>query len=163
MEQLPGQMSIYDFVPDPEEVEPLREPCKRHCAVEWGSLKCFLMRGYVRDRSTEKWARGSDGKILRIKNRECDWKCSDEIDFSCFSSWKNPENKNGVIVGKCPYNSKLKMQQPRKKCEECEAHIRFYQIAEAHRELNKCTWSEAISWTKAKLGIEDYYAKVPSE
>lgn len=162
MEQLPGQMSIYDFVPDPE-AEPLREPCKRHCAVEWGSLKCFLMRGYVRDKSTEKWARGTDGKILRTKNRDCDWKCSNEIDFSCFSSWKNPENKNGVIVGKCPFNKKLKMQQPKKKCEECEAHIRFYQMAEAHRELNGGTWAEAISWTKAKLGIEDYYAKVPSE
>ena len=155
-----GQMSIYDFLEDPE---PVREPCGRHCSVEWGSLICFLRRGYVRDKETQKWARGHDGKILRTKNRECDWKSASEIDFSCFASWKNPENKNGITLGKCPHNDKLKMQQPRKKCEQCEAHIRFYEIAEAHRELNGGTWAEAVKYTKAHLEIEDYYATPPRE
>lgn len=164
-----GQMSIYDFLPDPEKEKekenPLREPCGRHCPVEWGSLICFLRRGYIRDKSTGKWARRADGKIMRLNKRECDWRTSGEIDFSCFDSWKNPENKNGIILGKCPKDEKGRNRQfqPKKKCDECEAHIRFYKIAEARKELDKCTWTEAVEWTKQYLGIESYYLRVPKE
>ena len=160
-----GQMSIYDFLPNPEEEHPLREPCHRHCDVAWCSLTCFLRRGYIVDKSTGKWARRADGKILRTKNRECDWKTAGEIDFSCFSSWKNPENKNGIILGKCPKDEKGRNRQfqPKKKCEECEAHIRFYRMAEADRALNGGTWFEAIQRTKAHLEIENYYLPVPKE
>lgn len=157
-----GQMNIFDFIPNPEE-HPVREPCGRRCDVAWCSLTCFLRRGYIVDKSTGKWARRADGKILRTKNRECDWKTAGEIDFSCFSSWKNPANKNGIILGKCPKDGKPKMTQPKKRCDECEAHIRFYKMAEAHRALNGGTWSEAIQHTKERLGIENYYSKVPEE
>lgn len=161
-----GQMTIYDYLPDPEEEKPLREPCRRRCDVEWGSLTCFLRRGYVRDKSTGKWARRADGKIMRLNKRDCDWKTSGEIDFSCMTSWKNPANRNGIMLGKCPYepaNDSRPFRKATKKCEECETHIRFYEIAKAHRELEGCTWAEAVNWTTAYLEIESYYLKVPEE
>lgn len=56
-----------------KEALPLREPCGRYCDSEWGSLKCFYKRGYMRDPETKKWLRDEDGQIMRTMKRECDY------------------------------------------------------------------------------------------
>lgn len=157
-----GQMTIYDFLPDPEapqkrklKKEKPEQICGRRCDVDWCSLTCFYRRGYIIDKETGKWARGIDGKVLRTQNRECDWKSDSEIDFSCFASWKNPANNNGIILGNC--------KKEKRECKECDAFIRFYEIAEADKELNGVTWGEAVERTKELLGIESYYLQVPKE
>lgn len=68
------QMSLFDY--DPSETYPVREPCGRRCPVAWCSLKCFLRRGYVEDRSADsrhRWARDDKGNILISNNKDCDW------------------------------------------------------------------------------------------
>lgn len=51
--------------------ESLGEPCM-YCDTVWGSLHCFLKRGYIWDR-VNRFAKGDDGKPLRksMENREC--------------------------------------------------------------------------------------------
>lgn len=67
-----GQMTFENLENTP--LYPVREPCKRPCPVEWGSLKCFFMRGYVRDPQTQKWVRNDKGEIIITNDKECDWK-----------------------------------------------------------------------------------------
>ena len=67
-----GQMSWNDYQA-PEKIYPVRHPCRRRCPVEWCSLKCFLMRGYVRDPQTQKWARNDKGEIIITNDKLCDW------------------------------------------------------------------------------------------
>lgn len=49
----------------------LGEPCI-YCDVDWGSIECFIKRGYIWDR-VNRFAKGDDGKPLRIalERREC--------------------------------------------------------------------------------------------
>lgn len=99
-EQIDGQMDIFDFI----RLDPIREPCNRRCPVEWGSLKCFLLRGYMR--YDGKWARNEHGDILITKSKECDWipkghTCSECEHFGgiygfegCYSCYRTFYNKN---------------------------------------------------------------------
>lgn len=69
-----GQMSIFDMLPEKkinERNECLGEPCM-YCDVEWGSIRCFIKRGYIWDR-VNRFAKGNDGKPLRksMESREC--------------------------------------------------------------------------------------------
>ena len=64
-----GQISLFDLPTEP--TKPIQIPCNRECEYEWGSLECFLKRGYIRHDG--KWVRNSDGEPLRLKNKECDW------------------------------------------------------------------------------------------
>ncbi len=64
-----GQLSLFDLPTEPP--QPIRCPCGKRCEVEWGSLSCFLKRGYIRNNG--KWVRNDKGEVLRLKNRECDW------------------------------------------------------------------------------------------
>ena len=57
--------------PIDEKTEPVRIPCMRQCDVAWGSLKCFLKRGYMR--YDGRWCRNDKGEILISVNKECDW------------------------------------------------------------------------------------------
>ena len=65
------QISIWDLLDEPK--KELRESCGRYCEVEWGSLNCFFKRGYIRDPSTQKWARDENGNCLISQNKDCDW------------------------------------------------------------------------------------------
>ncbi len=69
-----GQMSIFDILPAKqvnEKNKGLGEPCV-YCDTIWGSLNCFLKRGYMWDRANG-FAKGSDGRPLRksMENRVC--------------------------------------------------------------------------------------------
>ena len=69
-----GQMSIFDIMPPRkinEHNEGLRGPCM-YCDVEWGSITCFIRRGYIWDR-VNRFAKDENGVKLRksIENREC--------------------------------------------------------------------------------------------
>ena len=52
---------------------PLREPCGKFCDCEWGSLRCFYKRGYMRDPETKKFLRDEDGRPIRARKKECDY------------------------------------------------------------------------------------------
>ena len=70
------QMSLFDDDQKPQEIYPVRYPCRRRCPVEWCSLQCFLRRGYIEDKSgtqRTRWARDDKGNILISKNKDCDW------------------------------------------------------------------------------------------
>ena len=67
------QISIDEWLQSQEPKKDLREPCGRFCEVEWCSLQCFFKRGYIRDPSTQKWARDDNGNCLISNNPECDW------------------------------------------------------------------------------------------
>lgn len=69
-----GQMSIFDILPAKqmnEKNKDLGEPCM-YCNTVWGSLNCFLKRGYMWDK-VNRFEKGNDGKPLRksIENRIC--------------------------------------------------------------------------------------------
>lgn len=69
-----GQMSIFDILPEKQinkKNECLGEPCM-YCDVEWGSIICFMRRGYIWDR-VNRFAKDDNGKPLRIsrEKREC--------------------------------------------------------------------------------------------
>ena len=55
------------------EANPKQEPCGRFCDCEWGSLKCFYKRGYMRDPETKQWLKNEDGTCMRTHKRECDY------------------------------------------------------------------------------------------
>ncbi len=68
------QLSIFDIVPTQKTINEnqcLGEPCSS-CDVMWGSIKCFIRRGYMWDR-THRFAKDETGKLLRksMENREC--------------------------------------------------------------------------------------------
>lgn len=48
-----------------------RKPCYGFCDCEWGSLRCFLKRGYIRHDG--KWVRREDGSIMIANHPECEW------------------------------------------------------------------------------------------
>lgn len=48
-----------------------QEPCRSYCDVAIWSLQCFLRNGYIRDPSTQKWARDDNGEILKTACKEC--------------------------------------------------------------------------------------------
>lgn len=61
-----GQMSIFDILPAKqmnEKNKGLGEPCM-YCNTVWGSLNCFLKRGYMWDK-VNRFEKGNDGKPLR--------------------------------------------------------------------------------------------------
>lgn len=60
-----GQISLFDYMP-------VRIPCGRPCQYEWGSLRCFEMRGNVYDYVNRQWVRNEDGSHV-IGKKECDW------------------------------------------------------------------------------------------
>ena len=60
------QLTFDDFMP-------IRYPCGRRCMYAWCSLKCFFMRGYIRDKETQKWIRDEEGNPI-IFAPKCDWK-----------------------------------------------------------------------------------------
>lgn len=69
-----GQMSIFDILPQRkinEKNESLGEPCM-YCDVEWGSIICFIRRGYMWDR-INRFVKDENGiKVRRsIEHREC--------------------------------------------------------------------------------------------
>lgn len=73
-DQVDGQMSIFDILPARkinEENKCLGEPCM-YCDTIWGSLDCFLKRGYIWD-EVNRFAKGANGKRLRksMETREC--------------------------------------------------------------------------------------------
>ena len=73
------QISIWDILEEKKSDMELREPCGRYCEVAWCSLNCYFKRGYIRDPSTQKWARDENGNILISNNKECDWTPDDEL------------------------------------------------------------------------------------
>ena len=48
-----------------------REPCNMYCDCAWGSLKCFLKRGYMRHK--DKWLRDDNNNIMIANKKECEW------------------------------------------------------------------------------------------
>lgn len=69
-----GQMTLFDALPTRhinEENKCLGEPCM-YCGVAWGSLACFLKRGYIWD-SVNRFATDENGNFLKkaMEYREC--------------------------------------------------------------------------------------------
>lgn len=46
-------------------------PCNMYCSCAWGSLICFLKRGYMRHDG--KWLRDDNKKIMISRQKECEW------------------------------------------------------------------------------------------
>ncbi len=68
------QLSIFDIVPIKKTIEEnqcLNEPCAS-CDIRWGSIKCFIRRGYIWD-TVHRFAKDESGKPIRksVENREC--------------------------------------------------------------------------------------------
>jgi len=53
---------------------PMREPCRRLCEAEWGSLRCLEKNGYIYDYTRRKFIRDENGAILKRDRCECDYK-----------------------------------------------------------------------------------------
>lgn len=69
-----GQISIFDILSMRKvnkKNECLGEPCM-YCDTVWGSLNCFLKRGYIWDK-VNRFMKDDNGKCLRrsIEMREC--------------------------------------------------------------------------------------------
>lgn len=48
-----------------------QEPCHMYCDCAWGSLICFLKRGYMRHDG--KWLRDDNNNIMIARQKECEW------------------------------------------------------------------------------------------
>ncbi len=68
------QLSIFDIVPVKKTIEEnqcLGEPCAS-CDIRWGSINCFIRRGYIWD-PVNRFAKDEAGKKIRksMESREC--------------------------------------------------------------------------------------------
>ncbi len=68
------QLSLFDIVPTKKKIEEnqcLSEPCAS-CDIMWGSIKCFIRRGYIWD-PVNRFAKDETGKPLRqlMEKRAC--------------------------------------------------------------------------------------------
>lgn len=92
-----GQLSLFDIPMEPP--QPIRCPCGKRCEVEWGSLSCFLKRGYIRHEG--KWVRNDKGDVLRLKNRECDWEPREGEEVAKAPIWHSSLSASWVECPKC--------------------------------------------------------------
>ena len=100
-----------------------------------GSISCFCRRGYVYDR-VHRFARDSDGKLLRRKERECLEELGEDspkLTKGCWLSDRDFGNNIRAPIAERVWD----------KCLSCERYIRFYARA---RELviEGVNWHEAV-------------------
>lgn len=146
-----GQMSIFDYGKPKEAdfstVPTYESPCEK-CDVAFGSLTCFLRRGYIRD-NLGKWCRDSAGNILISNHKDCDYEPRD-LNLQCFESERDG---NRVIDGKCPYYPQY---DGINHCADCREYDWFYeQVKELEDMGYKLT--EALQIVRDTWGIKSAY------
>ena len=157
-EEIKGK-SVAELFPAKEQVEndrfenfmnkPIYEhPCD-NCDVAFGSLTCFLRRGYIRDNYTGKWCRDENGNILISNHKECEYEPRD-LNLQCFESERDGAR---VIQGKCPYFSEY---DGINHCLECREYAWFDNQVEELQEMGyKLT--EALQIVRDTWGIKSAY------
>lgn len=146
-----GQMSIFDFkVEEPQEIEDHKEyPCDC-CDVAFGSMECFLRKGYIWDKYSGGWLRDHFGKQMRIgmDKRECKYEPKSH-NFQCFETVRDG---NRIITGKCPYHSSPTSED----CYECDEHTIYWNAIERYKSKGHSI-TEAIKLTDISFGIKSAY------